>query len=197
MDKHFKPKLSPDEFGWYERRGLPHLDAEQFCQFITFRLYDSMPQEVVERWRNEAESDVAFRKRVEAYLDSSYGQSWMRRPDVALIVEFSLLFHHGKKCDVHAWVVMPNHVHVLMTLYAGVHLPVLMKSVKSFSASEINKLLGRTGQVWQHGSFDRYIRNRRHYVATLRYIEENPVKAGLCSTAAEWPFSSASRRNPG
>ncbi len=193
MDHNFKLKGSKEEFGWYKPRNLPHLDADGFCQFVTFRLHDSMPREVIEKWRVEATDEVAFRKRVEQYLDAGHGECWLRRPDVAAAVESTLLFYDKKHYDLHAWVIMLNHVHVLFTTYAGVHLPDILRSIKSYSASAANKLIGRTGQFWQHDSFDRYIRNVRHYQAIVRYIEMNPVRAGLCTRAEEWPFSSASR----
>lgn len=86
---------------------------------------------------------------------------------------------------------MPNHGHVLLTQFKGVHLPAIMHSVKSYSAQMANKAVGRRGQFWQHESFDRYIRNPRHFNAVVRYIENNPVKAGLCGEASEWKYGSA------
>jgi REP element-mobilizing transposase RayT len=191
MDTNFKPKGSPEDFGWYRRANLPHLDADGFCQFVTFRLHDSMPQHVAARWRDEARDDVAFRKRAEEFLDSGYGACWLGRTDVAQVVDDTFRFYDKKKYDLHAWVVMPNHAHILFTIYEGVHLPDILRSMKSYSASAANKLLGRRGRFWQHASFDRYIRNMRHYQSVVRYIEENPVEAGLCSKAEDWAFSSA------
>lgn len=104
----------------------------------------------------------------------------------------ALLFHKGAKYKLHAWVVMPNHVHVLLTPLEDVHFPTIMHSIKSYTANEANKIAGRSGQFWQLESFDRYIRNLKHFVGVIRYIENNPVKAGLCRSPEEWPFSSAS-----
>jgi REP element-mobilizing transposase RayT len=190
-DHNFKPKLSRDDFGWYNKRRLPHLDADVYSQFVTFRLSDSMPEEVLERWRKEGMGDAAFRKRIEHYLDAGYGECWLDRPDVAKIVREALYFHHNKNYFLDSWVLMPNHAHILFTPLAGVHLPVLMHSIKSYSAQMANKILGRQGQFWQHESFDRYIRDTRHFAAVRRYIEHNPVKAGLCKRPEEWRFSSA------
>ncbi len=190
-DYNFKPKKTPDDFGWHDRGYLPHFDAGPLPQFVTFRLADSMPRELLDKWRAEAKTDAEFRKRIEGYLDSGYGECWLGDPRVGKMVEDALLFHQDSKYRLKAWVVMPNHGHVLLTPLEGVHLPDIMHSIKSYTANEANKILGRSGQFWQIESFDRYIRNLKHFVSTVRYIENNPVKAGLCAKPADWPFSSA------
>ncbi len=194
FDNNFKPKTGPEDFGWHSRGKLPHLDAECFTQFVTFRLFDSMPQNVLDRWRKEEQDDVAFRKRIEAYLDAGYGACWLRRPAIARAVENAIKFADGTKYELHAWVIMPNHVHVLLTQMPARHLPDIMHSIKSFSAQQCNKMLGMSGQFWQRESFDRYIRTPKHFSSVISYIEENPVKAGLCEVPEEWEFSSARRR---
>jgi putative DNA methylase len=190
LGKTFKPKEVKDDYGWHSRK-LPHLDGEQMAQFVTFRLADSMPQAVLDKWREECEDDVDFRKRIEKYLDAGYGSCWLGIPEVAKVVADAMKFFDGKRYELRAWVIMPNHGHMLIVLRPGEHLPGIMHSIKSYSAKEANKLLGRTGQFWQHESFDRYIRSRKHFVAVVKYIEENPVKAGLCSSPEGWKFSSA------
>jgi REP element-mobilizing transposase RayT len=89
---------------------------------------------------------------------------------------------------------MPNHVHTLFTPREGHKMSAIVHSWKSFTAHECNKLLGTTGRFWEREPFDRYIRNERHFRNTLAYIEENPVKAGLCDKPDEWLWSSARRR---
>ena len=91
MDNHFKPKTSPEEFGWHERGFIPHLDGEEFMQFITFRLADSMPQDILDRWREEAATDAGFRKQVERYLDSGYGECYLQNPEIAEMVKNAFL----------------------------------------------------------------------------------------------------------
>ncbi len=124
-------------------------------------------------------------------MDSGHGACWLRYPEIAAMVRDALRFHDGKKYDLKAWVIMPNHAHILLVPNEGEHLDKILHSIKSYTAQKANKLLGRSGQFWQHESFDRYIRNAKHYQAVVRYIEENPVKAGFCSTPEEWIFSSA------
>ena len=89
-----------------------------------------------------------------------------------------------------AWVVMPNHVHLLVEVWDK-PLAGLVKSWKGYSARQINRILGRTGPLWQEEYWDRYIRNEEHFQKALRYVEGNPVRARLVRESADWPFSSA------
>ncbi|MBV9242927.1 MAG: transposase [Acidobacteria bacterium] len=86
---------------------------------------------------------------------------------------------------------MPNHAHILLECIDGHSLASVMHSIKSFTSHEANKLLGRSGRFWSKEYFDRYIRSGRHFGSVVRYIEENPVKARLCTVPEEWPFGSA------
>ena len=190
-----KAKRWPD--GWHTRGYLPHFDGGEIPQFVTFRLFDSLPQSVLARWRqelaqeNESQRASALRRRAEAYLDSGYGACYLKDARVATLVQDALLFHHGAKYTLAAWVVMPNHVHLLATPRAGHELSGIMHSLKSYTASEANKILSRQGRFWQKESFDRYIRDAKHFHSVVAYIENNPVKAGLCEKPEGWPYGSA------
>jgi REP element-mobilizing transposase RayT len=190
IDYNFPPKGVKSAQGWYDRGRLPHFEGGSIPQFLTFRLYDSVPQSLIEQWKKDL-TDIRFRKNIEKFLDSGYGSCFLKNPAVATLVANSLKFHDSKKYDLASWVVMPNHIHFLVTPFDGVELSTLAHSIKSYTAHEANKLLGRTGRFWQVEPFDRYIRNARHYASVVRYIEKTPVKAGLCKTAEEWRFSSA------
>lgn len=187
--------------GWHSRGYLPHFDGGGIPQFVTFRLKDSLPQTVLERWRKELEgkslrnSDAVLRKRIEAYLDQSYGQAYLKNPRVAALVQRSLLFNDGSRYRLFAWVVMPNHVHMLLTPGYGQSLSAILHSIKSYTASAVNRMLGRASALWQEESFDRYIRDSAHFEKTTAYIENNPVKARLCARANEWRFGSARLRH--
>ena len=132
-----------------------------------------------------------MRRRVEAYLDQGHGSCYLNNLDIAEMVQNALLFHDQKKYRLRAWVVMPNHGHMLCTPCTGYSLAQIMHSLKSFTSNEANKMLGRAGRFWQKEYFDRYLRNARHYAKVLAYIENNPVKANLCEKPEDWPFSSA------
>ena len=134
---------------------------------------------------------------IESFLDTGHGACHLRDPRIAALVEGALLFFDGKRYCVHAWVVMPNHIHAVFTPAVGWGLSDIVGSWKSFTAKEANKLLGRAGQLWQEDYFDRYVRNEHHYSRVVEYVELNPVKAKLCETPGEWCFGSARRRCEG
>ncbi len=190
IDYNFPPKGLRSAHGWHDRGHLPHFEGGSIPQFLTFRLSDSVPQAVIAEWKKEL-TDIQFRKRVEKFLDAGYGSCFLKDPIVATIVADNLNFHNEKKYKLIAWVIMPNHVHVLVIPFAGVEVSTIVHSMKSYTAHEANKVLGRTGRFWQVEAFDRYIRNERHYTSVIRYIENNPVKARLCKAASDWRFSSA------
>jgi REP element-mobilizing transposase RayT len=89
-----------------------------------------------------------------------------------------------------AWVVMSNHVHVLLQPHKP--LREVTRAVKNTSARQANLILGRTGlRFWQDESYDRWVRDGKELQRSMRYIERNPVKAGLVERAELWPWSSA------
>ena len=190
IDYNFLPKGLKSDQGWYSRGHLPHFEGGPIPQFLTFRLYDSVPQELIEEWKQKL-SDLQFRKSVEKFLDVGYGSCYLKEPEIAAMVVRSLRFHEKTMYELDAWVIMPNHIHFLVTPFEEVEIAEIAHSIKSYTAHEANKMLGRTGRFWQVEPFDRYIRNFRHYASVVRYIENNPVKAGLCKTAADWRYSSA------
>ena len=185
------------EAGWHSRGYLPHFDGRALPQFITFHLADSIPMGVIQRWRRELKSlkyeqeRIVLQKRIERYLDQGYGEALLKASEVAKMVQDSLLKFDGSRYHLFSWVVMPNHVHSLITRFEGYELSDILHSLKSFTAHEANKILHRDGQFWIEDYFDRYIRSEEHFERTVKYIENNPVKAGLCSRPEDWPYSSA------
>jgi len=183
--------------GWYSRGYLPHIDVAGRAQFLTWRLGDAVPKEVIDKWYAElAASEDAERKkeissRIERYCDSGHGACVLRDGRVARIVQEVLFHDHERLFDLHAWVVMPNHVHTLVTPLEGISLERITRAQKSISATKINKAVGRSGELWQTGYFDKLIRDDDHFARVFNYIEWNAVKAGLCSDPKRWEFSSA------
>ena len=183
--------------GWHLRGYLPHFDGEETTQFVTFRLGDALPEGKLATWRTELASrprgraEAELRKRVERYLDGGEGRAVTRQPRPATIVEGVLRHRDREQYDLHAWVVMPNHVHVLFTPREGFELPAIVQAWKSVSARRTNRVLASRGRLWQEDYFDRFIRNARHFHEVVGYIEWNPVDAGLCECPEEWPFGSA------
>jgi putative DNA methylase len=192
--------MSSHPRGWYSRGYLPHFDGGEIPQFLTYRLADSMPRELLKKWQTELENgeinDAEFRRKIEIYLDQGYGSCYLREPSVAQIIETNLLRFDQIKYKLHCWTIMPNHVHLLLTPLADYSLSAVTHSCKSYAASAANKILNRKGRFWFPETFDRYIRNYEHFENTFNYIENNPVKAGLCDKPEDWRFSSAYHRNP-
>jgi putative transposase len=126
-------------------------------------------------------------------LDSGRtGPLHLNRPDVANMVIEAIHFRERELAHyrLHAWVVMANHVHVLIT--PQVEVSKLMQSLKRFTAREGNRILRVTGQsFWQDESFDRLVRDEAEFERIARYIEMNPVTAGLVETPEAFPWSSA------
>ena len=140
--------------GWHSRGYLPHFDGRAMPQFITFHLAGSIPKKVMQRWREELKSlkheveRIVLQRRIEKYLDQGYGDAYLQLPQVAEMVQNSLLKFDGIRYRLFAWVVMPNHIHALLTRFEQYELSDILHSLKSFTSHEANKMLHRSGQFW-------------------------------------------------
>ena len=110
------------------------------------------------------------------------------------MVEDALLHFDGKRYRLLAWCLMPNHAHVVVEIGSENSLGEIAGSWKSFTAKQANKVIGQSGVFWHADYFDRYMRDESHLARTIEYVENNPVKARLTATAAEWAWSSARLR---
>src|SRR5205085_2241212 len=134
--RHHDLKLA----GWHSRGYLPHFDGREIPQFITCRLFDSVPNAVLKKWKREldlAESkadQVTLQRRIERYLDQGYGEALLRHHRIAQLVEGDLLSFDGRSCHLSAWVVMLNHIHFLATRLETATLSGLMQSFKSMTS---------------------------------------------------------------
>jgi len=204
MPQSFKGRLvlskQENRDGWHSRGYFPHFDGERVTQHVSFHLFDSLPQSGLAHWRQELrlrpqqETDLELRKRIQEFLNRGYGSCFLRDDRLAAIVENALLCFDGQRYSLHSWCVMPNHVHTLFTPAKEFKMSEILHSWKSFTAHECNKLLLRSGRVWEREPFDRYIRNEQHFRNAVQYIENNPVKARLCERPEDWEWSSARRR---
>ncbi len=196
-DRTEASKNVQDSKGWYFRGYLPHFDGGDVVQFVTFRLYDSLPKERLRAWKNELKiypkeiAEMKLNQKIDTWLDQGYGSCWLNIEEIALLVQHSLFYFDGEKYRLCSWVIMPNHVHVLFSQVLGFRLPDVIHSWKSYTAGEANRLLHRKGKFWQDDYYDRFIRNEEHFERVKYYIEENPVKAGLCAKKEDWRFGSA------
>jgi len=184
---------------WYSRGYLPHFVSGE-VQSVTIRLFDSLPKSRVQELKESllllpaTQRKIEYRKKVEKWIDQGYGACYLNDHSVASIVKSAILHYNGTKYSMHAWVIMPNHVHLLLSVNRQYSLPTIIKNFKSYTARETNNLLGRTGSFWFRDYYDRYIRNEKHYTTVINYIEYNPVHAGLCQAPEHWAFSSATAK---
>ena len=200
----FDPK---QEYAVCERR-LPHWSQAGTVSFLTFRLWDSIPQPILNRWlkerwdwlrqhgidpysgnwRGEVErldlpQQQDFRDTVmnrwNGDLDACHGSCVLRRPELAKVVSDSLDHFDGDRYELTDYVVMPNHVHVLVAFLDEATMLKQCTSWKHFTATQINKAIGRSGSFWQQDGFDHLVRSPEACDHLRRYIADNPRRANL------------------
>ena len=183
--------------GWHDRGYLPHFDGGAIIQFVTYRLADSLPRSILLKIKFRLDagqiSEIEYHREIQRVLDKGFGPNHLRNESIAGLIEENLLRFNDERYSLLHWVIMPNHVHVLLRPAEGFALASIMHSMKSYTANRANKLLGRAGRFWSIEYFDRYIRNLDHYERTVAYIHVNPVKAGLSERAIDWHFGCARR----
>jgi putative DNA methylase len=156
-----------------------------------------MPRAVLDQWEREMEHvpeirrDAERQRRIAAYLDAGHGACWLRDGRIAEVVENTMLHFDGERYRLVAWVVMPNHIHALAEIRDGWPLAKVVYSWKTWTAKRANEILGRSGTFWFREYHDRFIRDETHLANARSYIEENPLKAGLCAAKADWRWGSA------
>ena len=181
-------------------RRPPHIDRPGTLQFVTVRLVDSVPLEAIRGWeaalrsrRGDELAKSTLERLIERYGDRGFGECWLSRPDVARAVRDALFDGQPIRYVIPAWCIMPNHVHVVMSLASHVGVVDAVRDWKSRAARVANRILGRRGKFWMPSFFDRLVRHERHLAKAVEYIEWNPVEAGLVRRPEEWRWSSAHR----
>ncbi len=200
----------------YYLRHLPHYQPRNAMFHVVFRLEGSLPASCVVKLRREREeeqeniwgySDLHRRAeewraiqenyfdRFDTLIDSSMtGPRWLERPDVSAIVAEAIHYRDVKMYDLYAYTIMPNHVHLVINTvgrpdWSTYNLTSIIDKLKWNTALKCNKLLHRTGQFWQHESYDHVIRNGEELERTIWYILSNPVNAKLVKEWTDWPFT--------
>jgi REP element-mobilizing transposase RayT len=176
-------------------RRLPHWRQDGVMYFVTYRLADALPRQKLEQLRHEretwdkthreplsAEERVEYRRlfteRVEQWLDAGSGSCCLADDTLARTVANALKHFDGERYRLDEWVVMPNHVHVLVVPLGEHTLSDILHTWKSYTATQINRILGRKDKpVWQHESYDHIVRSETELAHFRRYIHENPQKA--------------------
>jgi REP element-mobilizing transposase RayT len=171
----------------FYRRRLPHLHAIGIPVFLTWRLHGSLPKN---RWFDPhltaGQSFVAMDKLLD---HAESGPRYLAIPEIADMVATSIHYRDPKHYSLHSYVVMPNHVHLLIT--PNVEVPTLTHSLKRYTARQANLTLRLTGKTfWQDESYDHLVRNQEEFRRITKYIETNPVVAGLVPEADQYRWSS-------
>ena len=215
----FIPTFSNENSGTDKSKwgALPHWYRENATYSITFRLADSFPVSVLNDYRKEKEKlqerllvaekegnkkladqlrvevGLLYSRRIESVLDQGLGEAWMKDPEIAKIIETSILHFAGERYDLGAWCIMPNHVHLLLSPKDGYELSDILHSIKRHSAAEANKALGRSGEFWQKESYDHILRDSDDYWNQRSYILRNPKSAKL----VDWAFVGEGKEKDG
>ncbi|MBN1453361.1 MAG: transposase [Anaerolineales bacterium] len=200
----------------FYRRNLPHIQPEGATLFITFRLANSLPKEVVERLlaeKEQAEENInritdkvkreeqlqmehrRFFGKWDDALDSlACGENYLSNPQVADLIAESLFYRDDKVYSLEAFCIMPNHGHLVCIPLEDADgkyysLSKIMHSLKRYTARESNLILGRTGAFWQHENYDHFVRDPAELERIIKYVLNNPVKAGLVDDWTKWKWS--------
>lgn len=189
--------FEPDRELTIARRRLPHWTQDGATYFVTFRLADSVPLHLQRLWQderdiwfqwhpqpwtNDVEADYRkrFTERMEDWLDSGMGECHLRDAHVRSKAVQHVVHFDGARYDLDAFVLMPNHAHMLITPRMAFNLFEILGGIKGFSGSACNKLLGRKGApFWMEDSYNRIVRDGKELWAYREYISQNPAKAKL------------------
>ena len=206
--------LSPDIF---YHRNLPHIQPPGAELFVTFRLAGSIPLAILQALREEAErvqaeldhmpdsperSEFIYREQRRLFgkwdeaLDACTGPDHLRNPAVSEMIVENMRRYHGQRYELLAYCIMPNHVHVVLRPLPKTEgkddycsLSRIMHTMKGYTAGRANRLLGRTGEFWQHESYDHYARDSAELERIIAYVIGNPVKAKMVEAWEEWPWT--------
>jgi putative transposase len=174
----------------YYERNLPHWQPPHRDLFLTWRLYGSLPRAALDALRHKTFSSPGKKfQAFEATLDHArFGPAYLSKPNIAeLLINSILDAERANLFKIHSYVVMPNHVHILLAPQAP--LRKITQFVKGKSAREINLLLGLSGKyLWQKESFDHWVRSPAEFDRIMLYIRDNPVKAKLVHASSAWPW---------
>jgi REP element-mobilizing transposase RayT len=188
MMAHF---FDPDANLVIYRRRLPHWRQARVTYFVTFHLVDSLPKQKLAalkdekaRWlalnpppHNERQKDEYhhnFSGRIQTWLDAGHGKCVLAVPEIRRLVENALRFFNDQRYKLGEFVVMPNHVHVLVEPLVNYRLDRILHSWKSFTAKQINAMTGSKGSIWHRESFDHIVRSPAQLARIEKYIRDNP-----------------------
>lgn len=211
------PVLRYDMKEFY-RRNLPHYQPKDAVLFMTVRLYGSIPKEKIIALKDARDLEIqrlkqlglskeelekALSKNQELYFgkfddlldNATTGAMWLKEERFAEIWWNALKHFDGDRYKLICSTIMSNHVHFIFYKLDR-SLAQIMKSLKGYSGFEINKILveevenrEKGTSFWQSESYDRSIRNRPKLYEKIRYVLNNPVKAGLVQHWTAWKWN--------
>ena len=167
---------------------LPHWFQPEAVQFITFRLADSLPQTKLQELslmrealgrRDTTDGELTAEEErleeiVEGWLKIGYGGCVLSNAQCRQFVEEALFFNDKQAYHLHAFVIMPNHVHILLSPIGENSVVSIVSKLKRYSSRMIKQCLGTDGNVWQREMFDRMMRGEDDFAHKLAYIVNNP-----------------------
>ena len=170
---------------------LPHMHQDETMQFVTFRLADSLPKSVCQDLYDRVQlfkdahplpwDDTIkllywkeFGPKYQKYLDNGYGECWLKYPACRQILIDAFAYKDNVDYIVDSYVIMPNHVHILIQPLGNNKMEKIMQSIKGYSAIQINRSVGRKGRLWMKESFDRMVRGEDDHRRHCHYILDNP-----------------------
>jgi len=181
------------------RNKLPHWLVADRAYFVTIRLNNTLPAYVLEDLKREQVGDEKrkFAKRreqfikIEQFLDSSAPEArLLDNPDVAKMLMENFSWFKTKGWLIYATVVLSTHIHMLMRSQSGCSGQLIehLSMFKNYTSRMANKTLEKKGRFWSQGDFDHWIRTPEKFESTVRYIVNNPVKAGRVKAWDDWPW---------
>jgi REP element-mobilizing transposase RayT len=189
----------------FRRGNLPHWEVENGRYFVTVRLADSIPPASVLRLQEihrsiaavEAQSGAfahlqrQYFQTMEKYLEAGAGDCHLGHAANARIVVEGLSSLTDWNVEVAHYTIMPNHWHALLVPARECTRSVadIMKRIKGRTGRCLRSTIGGAGPIWQREWFDRWIRSDAEWEKTVAYIQNNPVKARICSTLHEHPWT--------
>ncbi len=203
------------DYRYFYRRYLPHIQPVDTILFVTYSVKFEYPNSFYESLKRKKDdflkglkhiSEKDQKEKMYNFNKSQFditdnfiaklikSPEWLRNPQIANIIKNSLFYKHKKEYDLICYCIMPNHVHILIKpLFKTEDRPFsiasIMKNHKSYTAVKSNEILKRNGQFWHWGYYDHYIRDEKEFYNVIRYILNNPVKAGLVKNYEDWEFS--------
>lgn len=174
---------------------LPHWNQDDTYVFITFRLGDSLPQDLLAQLKSERETWLSlhpqpwdkqteheyhrkFSHKTEEWLDNGYGSCLLKSPEASAIVLETMRHDDGRKYDLVDYVIMPNHVHALVRMIGDNKIQTLAQEWKSVSSHKLRKQFGAEWCGWMKNYYDRTIRDEAHFKNVISYIQKNYSQLG-------------------